>query len=192
MPMTIRVQYPDSLIGKGSVEKIDKMKPSILLEVGKSLQELLAEWMRQLNSTRGKHPSEHFSPTGIHEPVVQDSNVSVPIYIPGITRALHDITIRPVEAKALAIPVDVSAYGISPREYNNVHPKGTKDALFIPSGKDYLARKDANNVGKLILMYLFKDEVFQAQDRTLLPPDDEMNKTIMDAVHNSVQAILQM
>lgn len=187
MAIKLKVQYPDSLLGKGKIEEIEKKKSSILLEMGKSLQELIAQWMRDLNASRGKHPSQHFNPSGIHEPIVEDNKVSVPIYIPGITRALHDIIIRPVEAKALAIPVDVSAYGIQPREYNSIHPKGTKDALFIPRGKNYLAR---NNNGSLVVMYLFRDEVFQRQDTSLLPSDEQMNDTIMNAVFNSVEAIL--
>lgn len=37
------------------------------------------------------------------------------IDIPGFSRAWHDITIRPVNAKMLAIPIHREAYGKSPR-----------------------------------------------------------------------------
>lgn len=188
MPLKLTVKYPESLKGAGKIAKIDSQKPSILLEAGKALQELLAEWMRQLNSSRSKHGSNHWNPSGIHEPVVDGDNVSVPIFIPGITRALHDIVINPVEAKALAIPVSESAYGMSPREYNNVHPKGTKEALFRPKGKDYLAKNDN---GSLVVMYILRGSVHQNQDETLLPPNDQMNHTISESVSESIRAILE-
>ena len=188
MPLRLEVTYPESLKGVGKIADIESKKSSILLEAGKSLQELLAQWMRDLNSARSKHGSDHWKPSGIHEPVVDGDSVSVPIFIPGITRALHDIVIRPVEAKALAIPVSESAYGMSPREYNNVHPKGTKEALFRPKGKDYLAKNDD---GSLVVMYILRGSVHQNQDETLLPPNDQMNQTISESVSESIRAILE-
>ena len=164
------------------------MKPSILLEAGKALQELLKDWMRELNASRSKHGSNHFKPSGILEPVVNDNTVSVPITIPGITRALHDIVINPVEAQALAIPVHASAYGMAPREYNNVHPKGSKEALFKPKGKYYLAKTDS--AGNLVVMYILKKSVHQNQDATLLPSNEQMNKVFSDSVHDAIETIL--
>lgn len=188
MPLNIKVTLPESLKGKGKIAEIDRLKPSILFEGGKALQELLAQWMVDLNSARSKHGSNHFTPDGVHDPVVDGNTVSVPISIPGITRALHDIVIRPVEARALAIPVNEAAYGISPRRYNVNHPKGTPDALFIPKGKNYLAKTD--NAGNLIVMYVLKDSVTQRQDRTLLPSDEAMNEAFSNAVHDAVEVIL--
>lgn len=187
MSLNIKVTLPESLNGKGKIADIETSKSSILLEGGKALQELLAQWMRDLDSARSKHGSNHFTPTGVHEPVVEENTVSVPIFIPGITRALHDIVIRPVEANSLAIPVHADAYGTSPREYNSNHPKGSTDALFRPRGKDYLAKNDG---GELVVMYLLRKSVHQKQDETLLPPNEEMNKAVMDAVLKAVEIIL--
>lgn len=188
MPLNIKVTLPESLTGKGKIAEIDKLKPSILFEGGKALQELLAQWMTELNSTRSKHGSNHFTPDGVHDPIVDGNTVSVPISIPGITRALHDVVIRPVEARALAIPVNEAAYGISPRRYNVNHPKGTPDALFRPKDKDYLAKNDG---GKLVVMYLLRNSVHQSQDPSLLPSEEQMASTVMEAISNAVEAILE-
>lgn len=187
MGLSIKVTLPESLKGGGKIANIETLKPSILLEGGRALQELLAQWMRDLNAARSKHGSDHFTPKDVHEPVVEESTVSVPIFTPGITRALHDIVIRPVEANALAIPVHADAYGTSPREYNRNHSKGTPEALFRPKDKDYLARNDN---GDLVVMYLLRKSVHQAQDETLLPPNEDMNKAVMDAVSQAVEIIL--
>ena len=187
MPLTITVKWPDSLKGAGKIAEIESMKPSILFEGGKALQELLADWMRDLNSSRSTHGSNHYNPNDVHEPVVDGDRVSVPITTLGISRALHDIIIRPVEAKSLAIPLHASAYGISPREYSNQHPKGTPEALFRPKGKDYLAKNDN---GSLVVMYLLRKQVHQKQDRSLLPPAEDMSNAVMDAISDAIGAIL--
>lgn len=188
MPINIKFTVPESLKGNGKIAEINQAKPSILLEGGKALQELLKDWMRELNSSRSTHGSNHFNPSGILEPVVNENTVSVPITIPGITRALHDIVINPVEANSLAIPVHESAYGMQPREYNNVHPKGTPEALFKPKDKDYLAKTDS--AGNLIVMYILRKSVHQSQDSTLLPRDEQMNEAFSDSVHEAIEAIL--
>ena len=188
MALTFRVELPPSLQGKGKVAEVDRMRPSILQEGGKALQELLAAWMVDLDATRSRHGSHHFTPDDVHEPVVEGESVSVSISTPGINRALHDIIIRPVEAQALALPVNEAAYGIQPRRYNVNHPKGTPEALFRPKGKDYLAKKGPD--GGLVVMYLLRDSVTQPQDRSLLPPDDKMDKAFSGAVHDAVEAIL--
>lgn len=187
MGLNLQVSLPESLKGKGKIQKIDDNKEAILNVGGEALAILLRNWMRELNAARSKHGSNHFTESGVHDPVVDGNSVSVGIFIPGITRALHDVIIKPVEANALAIPVHADAYGTSPREYNNNHPKGSPDALFRPKGKDYLAKNDN---GSLVVMYLLRKEVHQKQDRTLLPPAEEMSNTALKAIHGAVEAIL--
>ena len=187
MGLNIKVTIPETLKGEGKIEKLESAKESILLAGGQALQKLLRNWMRELNSSRSKHGSNHFTPSGIHEPVIEGNSVSVGIFIPGITRALHDIVIRPVEAQSLAIPMHADAYGTTPREYSNNHPKGSPEALFKPKGKDYLAKNDN---GSLVVMYLLRKSVHQNQDPTLLPSSEEINKTVMDAIHGAVEAVL--
>ena len=188
MPRKIKVTRPASLTGSGKLAEVEKNKESILLEGGKALQELLADWMDNLNSARSKHGSNFYNADDVQSPVVDGDTVAVAITTPGISRAFHDIIIRPKEAQTLAIPLHADASGISPREYNNIHPKGTPEALFRPKGKDYLAKNDN---GSLVVMYLLRKSVHQPQDRSLLPSDDEMDTAVMDAIHGAIEAILQ-
>ena len=191
MGFSLKVKYPQSLIGKGKIEMIEKMKPNILNEMGTALLKLIREWLRQLSATRGKHTPSHFDPdpNRVPEPVVQGNNVYVSINIPGITRALHAVVIRPIEAKMLAIPISPEVYGMQPREYNIRFPKGHPEALFRPkNGKSFLAKKGNN--GQLVVMYYLRDMVKQPQDRTLLPPDEQMDKAINDSLHDALFAIL--
>lgn len=187
MSLNIKVTLPDSLKGSGKIAEVERLKSAILYEGGQALKKLLEEYMSQLGSS-SRHSPPHWTPDGVHDPVVEGNTVSVPISIPGITRALHDIVINPVEAKTLAIPVNEAAYGISPRRYNVNHPKGSKGALFIPKGKDYLAK---NEDGNLVVMYLLRNTVHQSQDRSLLPTDEAMNEAFSTAVHDAVQTIME-
>lgn len=182
MGAEVTVTYPESLVGGGRLAEVERNRDSILLEGGVALQLLLKEHMDQLNA-RSRHGSNHWAASGVHDPVVAGGTVSVGIYIPGITRALHDVAINPVEARQLAIPVDDSARGMSPREWNEVHP-GT---LFRPKGKSWLGRRDGAG---LVVMYILKDTVTQPQDPSLLPSDEDMDKAVMGGVSDAMEAIL--
>lgn len=195
MGIKISITLPPSLTGGGKLGQIESQKPKLLKFGGDAICELLQEHMRMLAMTRGRYQSgkvkHHFKPSDVMQPVVSGDNVSVGITTPGITRALHDIIIRPVEARALAIPLHADAYGRQPREYNLLHPKGTKEALFLfkaKSGNAFLAKNDGKN---LVLMYILKDQVYQRQDPTLLPTKQEMQKSFTDAVDEAVAYILK-
>lgn len=188
----ISIQY--TLPDFSRVQKVADHQKDILFEGGKSIQELLKDHMRMLDATRGNHPSgkktKHFRPESVLEPQVSGSDVSVGITTPGITRALHSIVIRPVEAKMLAIPLHADAYGMQPREYNMLHPRGNKDALFLlkaRSGNLFLAKNEARN---LVLMYILKDQVFQPKDETLLPTQEQLDSTFRNAVQTAIDIIL--
>jgi hypothetical protein len=190
----ISIQY--TLPDFSRVQKVAENQQSILLRGGRGLAELLRDHMRMLDATRGNHPSgkktKHFRPESVLEPVVSGSDVSVGITTPGITRALHSLLIRPVEAKMLAIPLHADAYGMQPREYNILHPRGNKDALFLlkaRSGNLFLAKNESRN---LVLMYILKDQVFQPKDETLLPTQEQMDNTFRDAVQEAIDTILSM
>ena len=188
----ISIQY--TLPDFSRVQKVADHQKDILFEGGKSIQELLKDHMRMLDATRGNHPSgkktKHFRPESVLEPQVSGSDVSVGITTPGITRALHSIVIRPVEAKMLAIPLHADAYGMQPREYNMLHPRGNKDALFLlkaRSGNLFLTKNEARN---LVLMYILKDQVFQPKDETLLPTQEQLDSTFRNAVQTAIDIIL--
>lgn len=176
------------------VPKVADNQQGILLHGGQAIKTLLEDHLRMLEATRGRHPSgkktKHFRPESVLEPKISGSEVSVGVTTPGITRALHSLVIRPVEAKMLAIPLHADAYGMQPREYNMLHPRGNKDALFLlkaRSGNLFLAKNEARN---LVLMYILKDQVFQPQDETLLPTQEQFDSTFRNAVQQAVDFIL--
>ena len=72
------------------------------------------------------------------------------IDIPGFGRAWHDITIRPINAKMLAIPIHREAYGKSPRQF--------ADNLFGIKGRKVLFRKDGES---LVGMFALANSAFQ-------------------------------
>lgn len=87
----------------------------------------------------------------------------------GLSRAFHDVTITPKNAKALTIPVSAIAYGRRAREFQN---------LFVfkhEGGKAFLAQRDPTS-GSFRTLYLLVRSVTQKQDRTLLPSDAEWQK----------------
>ena len=97
--------------------------------------------------------STHYDPDKITE---GESKMSVNgatgesiINIPGFSRAWHDITIRPVNAKMLAIPIHREAYGKSPKQFDN---------LFGIRGKKVLFKNDN---GTLVGMFALANSAFQ-------------------------------
>lgn len=84
----------------------------------------------------------------------------------GLHRAFQSVTITPGPGKKfLTIPVNAAAYGKRAGEFTNL--------IFLrvgPRGTAVLARR-INNEPILETMYLLLPQVFQEQDRSLLPSD---------------------
>lgn len=125
-------------------------------------------------------------------------SATVAIRHPGIRRAVEDVEIKPTEGEWLTIPIHREAYGRRAYRMRNlffVQPKGKDYALLgkrqPPKGRRLKGRDtDYNESGDGIAsangrqtewMYLLVHEVLQKQDRTLLPPDDEILKTAKTA-----------
>ncbi len=102
-----------------------------------------------------------------------DAVVSVPIV--GISRAFHDLTIRPRKAKELTIPVAGAAYGHRVRELARMGWR-----IFRPRGKDYLM--GTKEGGEAKLLYTLRKSVTVRKDRSLLPTDDQVSATITNAM----------
>lgn len=177
--------------------KLQKQIKSVYRNAGETLARCIRNWMRMLNQTRhsksaamGLKPSNHFSPDKVLEPIVTDDGADVPIAIPGISRAFHDIDIFPKEASALAIPLHADAYGMSPREVNDrglfkmfrINRAGTNQKGNV------LYR---NNDGVLEAMYALTQHVHQSQDRSLMPSDADMEKAAVDGAESAIRAIIR-
>lgn len=151
---------------------------------GKTLEEAINEVVKRIReklkgmgstisktlvSTTRNHIKERF-PGSSHydvEKVVEGENNVLSngamgesvIGIPGFSRAWRDITIKPVNAKMLAIPIHREAYGKSPTQFDN---------LFGIRGKRALFKKDG---GSLVAMFALAESAFQPQDSSIAPSD---------------------
>ncbi len=90
---------------------------------------------------------------------------------PGITRAFRDVTIRPVEKQALAIPIHPMARGFQAEEL------WERMKLFIPKGGRVIATTLG---GQLTPLYVLCKKVTQRQDRSLLPSSAEFRAAAAD------------
>lgn len=121
-----------------------------------------------------KYPgSSHYSPDK-----VSTKNSVVVVDVPGVARAYHDVTIRPKTAQHIAIPLHRSAYGISPRDVQDLFYTQNK------FGTEMLAKVQG---GTLVVMYILKDRVFQKQDPTIMPSD----QTMADAIKHNIGVLLK-
>jgi hypothetical protein len=83
---------------------------------------------------------------------------------PGVKRAFQPVTITPVNAKTLAIPMDRIAVGRSPRDC------WEELGLFIPKGKDFIAMRAGKEIK---VLWLLRRSVTQPQNRALLPSSEQ-------------------
>ena len=73
------------------------------------------------------------------------------VAVPGVMRAYRDVTIKPVKAKHLAIPLHAEAYGKSPRDVKGLFP-----FWHTKSGGLCLAQRDFHSI---VPWFLLVDEV---------------------------------
>lgn len=101
---------------------------------------------------------------------------SVNIIIPwqGFAQRYHGGTIRPVKAKALAIPTR-RALGQRPGDF----PDGE---LFIPKGRNFLARRVGQN--RIEVMFTLHKAVTQQQDHSVIPDDARMTSVVRRSVNS--------
>ena len=134
---------------------------------------------------RGKR--EHFwrqLSNSVQAPVVdQPTQVSVEISDPRTRQKIEGGTITAKRVKNLAIPQTAEAYGRSPATFER--ETGLK-LIFIKQGEGSLARiflaSRANpNSTVLQVEYVLKHSVTQKADPTALPPQAELEASVIDA-----------
>ena len=180
----------DALLG---ALRMDNAHRTPLLETAtRSVQIAVSRHIERLGATRHRSAAAlGAEPTGHYERAAADvtSEVNgdvgvVTIPIAGISRAFHEVTIRPgAGKKALTIPIAAEAYGTTVQEmvsagWNIFRPKGSK-ALF--------GRRDGV-IGALPLFALVA-VVRQPQDRSLLPTDDELGEAAEDGAQMYISRI---
>lgn len=153
--------------------------------------------IRNLAATRhgtagrlGASPTNHFKASDVASPVADGEGVSIAVSTPGIGRAYGDVVIRPVEARALAIPMDASAYGFQPRELTD---RGEILFRMLLRGERRGGRRSnvlfkAGEDGSPVAMYALVGEVTQPRDPSLMPTDDELLRAFADGATAAAKA----
>jgi len=109
--------------------------------------------------------------------------VSVPIA--GISRAFQNLTVRAQRANSLTIPVAAASYGHRVREMKRLGWN-----IFRPRGKDFLmGTREGDKDAKLL--YVLRKQVTIRKDRSLLPSNAEVTKSINMAIGYSIEQHLR-
>ena len=114
--------------------------------------------------------SKHWDPNKVKNGSSSKLNGETIVDIESAGRAYHDVTIRPIHAKNLTIPIHQSAYGKKVSDFND---------LFKPKGKNILAR---NVNGQLVAMFALAKSAFQKKDSSLMPTDENLASGIFRAL----------
>lgn len=112
---------------------------------------------------------------------------------PGIARAFHPITIRPINCTYLAIPLNALAYGRRPAEFR---ASGEKVKLIIKDGhrtgreEPRTKKNDEEKAAPQdVAAFVLVRSVTQQQDRTLLPSDEAWQKAARTGAENFIHAL---
>ena len=180
--------------------RILKNMNSVVKGGGLAATRLIRNWIRDLGETRhgsadklGARSTNHFKASDVAAPVIRDDSATIAVTTPGINRAFHDLYIKPVEAKALAIPLHADAYGIQPRELTD---RGEQLFTILRRGEkkggsrsNILYKQDDDGI---VAMYALVGSVTQPQDRSLLPSDEDLLGSFSEGAEKAVKTILEM
>lgn len=143
-----------------------------LQRTGPTIRDALLHTTR--NHFRTIYPgSKHYDPDKVQPLEAKSGTVaegSIDIDVPGVTRAYHDMDIRPKFREWLTIPIHREAYGKKAADFSNLFQVKKKD------GRRFLVEKDA--AGQLVFLFKLQKRVFQRQDDRLMPSDENFGDNI--------------
>lgn len=93
--------------------------------------------------------------------------------VPGVSRAYHDLTIRPRLRDALTIPIRREAFGKKAEDFPNAFVLKKKD------GRAFIAQREN---GHLVFLFRLVRSAFQRQDRSIMPKDETFTKNIVSRI----------
>ena len=168
--MTILIQTTDNKpIEQGISAILKRVADQLNRDSGKVASESMTKSVK--NWVQQRYPgSKHYDPSKVNQGDSLGVIGTVNVDIPGISRAYHDVIIRPVRARHLTIPMHQSAYGKKVSDFND---------LFKPKGKNILAR---NVNGNLVAMFALAKSAFQKKDSSLMPTDENLASGIFRAL----------
>lgn len=140
----------------------------------------------------------HFYSSAARSVHYKDTSDGVMIVISktGIAQRFFGGTIRPVNAKKLAIPATPEAYGRRPGEFTNLEAVfGRRGAYALAERRATTLRKTRKGFAKGAevggkIMYWLVDKVEQDPDPTVLPTDQSLCSGIMDAIYSAEMRVL--
>ena len=114
-----------------------------------------------------------------------ESYGEVSVALEGFRYQYEGGTIRPINVKALTIPIHPDAYGQRARKFK-LH--------FVPAGASandrtvgYLVRNDGKSVDDWY--YVLKSSVSKGPDHSVIPPEDALRKAATDGVKAQLEAL---
>ncbi len=175
--------------GLNSLEALMGAPRPIMAAAGKGVEKQLRSWFlgRDKEGNKRGWTSKHFwnrevrSNTALGE--VSDAAAAVVISSPAFAQKMFGGTIKPKRGKFLALPLTADAYQAgSPRE------GGFDDLFCVKSGKGnwFLAVHEGK---ALRLKYRLVRSVTQAADPRALPPQEELEKTVVNAAESVIRRV---
>lgn len=173
--MTIIIQTNDNRpVEQGISAILKRVADQLNRDSGKVASQTMTKSVK--NWVQQRYPgSKHWDPNKVQQGDSLGVIGTVNVNIPGAGRAYHDVTIRPVRARALTIPIHQSAYGKKASDFPD---------LFKPKGKNILAR---NVNGELVAMFALAQSAFQKKDSSLMPPDEHLAGGVFRALTSKLK-----
>ena len=173
----MRIKIVDSN-GNSLKSTVESRLSSLLQRVrnsGKLIQDGLL-WTTRNHFSTIYPGSTHYSPDKVQPASINNGSnptATIDVDVPGITRAYHDLIIKPRFRRHLSIPIHSQSYGKSPRQFDNL--------IFIQkkNGNKLLAQKFGTG---LMFLYALKERVFQRQDSRLMPSDNTYGANICSRI----------
>ena len=123
--------------------------------------------------------SSHYDPNKVNPSNESRLNEGVvDVDVPGVSRAYHDIDIRPRNRQYLTIPMHREAFGRSAADFNDLFVLKKKD------GSAFLAKNDGGN---LSMMFFLAKHVHQRMNTRIMPTDNELASVAMSRLSRLVQ-----
>lgn len=178
--MTITIVAQNGQSPQQAVQQVLQRVQEKMESSGRLIQDSLLWTVRNHFQTiypGSKHYSpEHVQPAGFTRGA--NASGSIDIDVPGVTRAYHDMDIRPRWRKALTIPIVRQAYGKRAADFSDLFVVKNRR-----TGHSFLAQRQG---GITTYLFLLVKRVFQRQDPELMPSD----QTLCDNVFARLRAYL--
>lgn len=177
---TVRLGKWISRIGGGDRKILFSAAANAVAILVRSHLSKLGRWKHFTAERLSAHPTGFLKQAARKTNFIADENAGEVVIAAPLGRAFHDVEIRPKNKAFLTIPAAAESYGDrAPR----MEADGWK--IWRPKNKKYLMGSK-EGVDPKILFWI-KESVHQRQDRSLLPSDEEMQRTATKAVMATIK-----